>query len=110
MIFSASSAAASLQKNTCRFTMADSDGVQRRRQGGKEQGKEQTGPPPDGEESKKGQAQAGGKRKAGPNESAHRAQVRRELTDGAFEKLLANLAAVVVVGGILWLLVKIGIL
>mmetsp|Transcript_36374 Transcript_36374/g.90741 ORF Transcript_36374/g.90741 Transcript_36374/m.90741 type:complete len:86 (+) Transcript_36374:42-299(+) len=82
------------------------DGVQLRRGKAKEQ------PEPalaDGAETKKEQT-AGGQRKAARKESPYRAKVRAELTDGAFQKLVANLASLVVVGALLWVLVKIGIL
>lgn len=47
---------------------------------------------------------------AHPNDSPYREKIRRELLDGAFEKLLANLGALVIVGGVVWILIKIGIL
>ncbi|KAG8460561.1 hypothetical protein KFE25_013211 [Diacronema lutheri] len=84
--------------------MASTAGPSRRR--GKEEPRER-----DGEDAKKGGDGARAPRKAAnPNSSPARERMRREVMDGAFEKLLANLAALVLVAGALWVLIKMRVL
>lgn len=67
-------------------------------------GAEQPAPAPDAEETKKGAART----PADINNTPRRQQLRKELTDGACEKLFANLLAICLVTLCVWPLVKYG--
>jgi hypothetical protein len=60
--------------------------------------------PADGEDAKKGKTKTG-KAYTNPNDSAYRRQLRKEVTDGACEKFLANLAAIAILAVVLYPLI-----